>query len=301
MAISKGQTTTEQKPRDKYIGLSAVKILAINPTKEELEAIYGHPMDKEPNYSGVMEADGQQYKWMKVEFIVQSMDIPTFKDKVSFFLSSKKVTNGDKTKGRIMDKYGRTAWATREEIQNKQIPQYSNGPARIDSNYRVLYSGEYDLTNFIRKYLAIDNVDVYNGSSWEMRENPENYEVQLDSIEKILNGDLTEIKEAINFQPNNFVKVVWGVKQVNGFTYQTCFTGEFAVGFSKKTTQLDKVLNDLRERGYLKDEEYSTEPLKKYEVEATDLNSIITASNPFEQQIKEENNPFAPQEDALPF
>lgn len=301
MGIAKGQTTTEQKQRDKYIGLSAVKILAINPTRAELEYIYNRQIDKEPNYSGVMELDGQQHKWMKIDFIVQSLDIPDFKDKVSFFLSSKKVTNGDKTRGKIMDKYGRTAWATREEIQNNKIPQYTNGPARIDSNYRVLYSGEYDLTNFIRKYLAIDGVDVYNGSSWEMRENPENYEVQLDSIEKILNGDITEIKEAINFQPNNFVKVVWGVKQANGFTYQTCFTGEFAVGFSRRTTQLDKAINELKERGYMENEEYSTEPIKKYEVEATDLNSIITATNPFEKQTEEVNNPFAPKEDSLPF
>lgn len=303
MAIAKGQQTKESAPRKKYIGVSAVKILAVNPTKEELEKIYDHPMEKEPVYSGVTESDGQSHKWMKIDFIVQSMEIPDFKDKISFFLSTKKVTNGDKSKARIMDKYGRTAWATRDEVAAKAIPQYSNGPARIDSDYRVLYAGEYDLTNFIKKFLAIENVDVYNGSTWEMSAHPENCEVRLDTIEKIINGDITEIKEAINFQPNNFIKVVWGVKHSQGNTYQTCFTGEFAVGFSKRTTQLSKALDELKERGYMNEEEYSVEPIKEYSVEPTDLSSMVKpVENPFgENSTTTTANPFGTTANDFPY
>ena len=70
MAFGKGSATSVVEYK-KYIGIASLNVKAINPTKVELEKIYGRTLDKEPEYIGekVIEGVGT-VKTLKIDFIV---------------------------------------------------------------------------------------------------------------------------------------------------------------------------------------------------------------------------------------
>ena len=96
------------EPRKLYYGIAPVKILAVNPTKEELSSIYKGNVDKDPEYyltndNGVACA--------RIEFIVQTIateTAPSIKTRVGFFLQDADQWNNANTKCKVIDKFGRT-------------------------------------------------------------------------------------------------------------------------------------------------------------------------------------------------
>ena len=54
MAFGKIQETTEATEFKKYIGIAGCKVVAFNPTKEELSNLYGREITKDPEYYGVV-------------------------------------------------------------------------------------------------------------------------------------------------------------------------------------------------------------------------------------------------------
>ena len=94
---------------------------------------------------------------MRIDFFIETDEKTeiNLKNKITFFLSDSFMSNKENTKYKIIDRFGNTAWATVEEITNKQIPVYQNGPAAIDADYRKCYLGEEELTEFIKNYLNI--------------------------------------------------------------------------------------------------------------------------------------------------
>ncbi|MDQ9822852.1 hypothetical protein RFZ44_05690, partial [Acinetobacter sp. 163] len=72
--------------------------------------------------------------------------------------------------------------------------------------------GEEELTKFIKAYLNIPNVMKYVNNTWVMVDNPEDCEARLEHIEDYFKGNFKELREVIALQPNNRVKVLFGVK-----------------------------------------------------------------------------------------
>ena len=69
-AFGKAVESKETAPIKRYVGVAPVKIVAINPTKTELEKIYNTTLDKEPEYLGSNEKDGKSVPFVRVDFIV---------------------------------------------------------------------------------------------------------------------------------------------------------------------------------------------------------------------------------------
>ena len=173
-AFGKAVESKETTEIKRYVGIAPVQIVAINPTKKELETIYNTTIEKEPEYLGGVERDGKNIPYVRIDFIVRTnpdksngIEMTT---KTSFFIRKMFMTNKDNTKVKVVDKYGRTAWVTQDEFKNKLVPQYANGPARIDNNYRALYAGEEELLAFIKNYLGINDVDEYVDGNWRIEE-----------------------------------------------------------------------------------------------------------------------------------
>lgn len=57
MAVAAGRESTEGSAVKRYIGVAPVFVLTVNPSKEELEKIYGVEIEKDPEYLGEMEVD----------------------------------------------------------------------------------------------------------------------------------------------------------------------------------------------------------------------------------------------------
>lgn len=287
MAFASGKESTESTPVKRYIGIAPVYVKAVNPKKDELEKLYGTTLEKEPDYQGSVEIDGKEVPTVRLDFIVATdaekcgIDLVS---KVTIFLRQAYLYNREKTKVKVIDKYGRTAWVTSEELKTKAIPMYSNGPARLDADYRPLYQGEEDLTGFLQAYLNIPSVDKYVNGTWVLSDTPAESESRLDNIVKYFNGDYSELRDIIKFQPNNKVKVMFGVRNTSdGKMYQTTFTQKFLRNNASNVNAIQKVLDERKAAGALADIEFSTCDLKEYTVEATSFSSPSEATSaPFD-------------------
>lgn len=287
MAFSRGNESTEGVQFMRLYGMASVFVKGLNPNKAELEAFYGRDFDNEPVYTKEVDRNGVMVPQIALDFMVvadpekhktKDGNPIDFKSRVTIYLVRNYRTNKDGDKYLIIDKYGRTAWATKEEIDNGQVPMYKNGPARISKDYHVAYEGEEDLINFLRAYLNITSCEKYVNKEWVMLEDSKlpDCESSLEHIEDYFKGDLRELKEILSYQPNNKVKVCFGIKTVTtgpnaGRQYQTAYTKNFLKNSSTNYSKLDEEIQAAKARGSYADTEFSVEELHPYEVTASDL------------------------------
>ena len=283
MAFGKAQVSKEATEIKRYTGVGSVFVVGVNPNKTELEKLYDRELDKDPEY--LTEKDGVTSA--RIDFIIKTD--PTAKcsngiellTKFSMFIRNEYRFNKDKTKVQVIDKYGRTAWVTKEQAKNHEIPVYKNGPANIDKDYRPAYVGEEDITNFLKLFLGISNVEkwVKNEATGRREvvglvDNPEDCECRLENIEDYFKGKFNEIKDAINLMPNNKVKVLFGVRTTDeGKQYQDVYTRKF---LSNTVSVYDKLAEDVqnnKDNGAYPNTEFVIADLQEYTVNATNFNN----------------------------
>lgn len=288
MAIAKGKESIEGAQIKRYIGVAPVFVKGVNPNKKQMEALFNTELDKDPEYLGTMDIDGEQVPNARITFVVQPDP-----EKIGFEVNPMTVTlfvrkqyryNRDKTKVQVIDKYGRTAWVTIEQAKAKEIPMYANGPANLDKDYRPCYVGEEDLTNFLIAYLNIPSPMKYNREEkkWYLVDNPEESECRLDNIEALFKGDFTELEQAISWQPNNKVKIMFGVRTSDdNKQYQAAYTQMFLKNGITDYSKLDADMQERKNNGAYANTEFSVCPFKEYTIEET--------------KFKEDVDPFASQ------
>ena len=282
MALAKGKESTEELEIKRYVGVAPVYVLAVNPNKAKLEELYGRKLDKEPEY--VTEKDG--VKSARIDFIVKTnpercggVELIT---KVSFFVADSFIFGKEQTKTKIIDKYGRTAWVTKEEMKEHAIPQYSTGPANIDKDYRQCYKGEEELTEFMKVYLEIPNVQVYDRitGKWNMVEDPSQSEARLDHIADYFKGNFKELIDGISMQPNNQVKVLFGIKTTeDGKQYQDVFTSKVLKSSATNYGYLDTAVQERKANGGYPNTTFEICSLKEYGVEPTNFGTEEPTKN----------------------
>lgn len=285
MAFATGKESLESVGVKRYIGIAPVFVLGVNPTREELSAFYGGAnIENDPEYLGTAEVGPEGNKktvtQLRIDFILKTDPercggIETV-TKAAFFLKQEYKFNKDQSKVQIIDKYGRTAWATPDQVKGKLIPQYANGPANIDVDYRPAYIGEAELTEFMKVYLNIPNPMNYIKGAWVDKSPSEkaDAEARLDGIEAYFKGDLKELKRIISYQPKNKVKALFGVKTTSeGKEYQTVYTQMFLRNNSTDYSKLAKEIQDRRDNGALADTEFQMCEIKEHTIEATDFST----------------------------
>ena len=287
MAISKGNASKEAQEFKRYIGVCPVFVKAVNPNKAEHEKLFNTTLEEAPVYVQDKEDNnGNSYKNVRISLVLQpdvekiGFDMPLVT--MPLFITNQKQHGANSGKYQVVDKYGRFAWATEEEISAKEIPAYSNGKkADISNDYRIAYVGEEDLTNFIRVFLWIPSITKWDNNEKCMVPNtdvkPEECECRLDveSIEKLFKGDFSEIKEILGFQPNNKIKVCLGVRtdMNSGKLFQSVYTKKFMSNASTNYNSLDKALQaDIAyasEHNKTLNTEYSAKAVHEYSVTPT--------------------------------
>lgn len=301
MAFSKGQKRDAEISVKRYIGLAAVKILGVNPTAEEQNKFFNTTAFTEnPVYTGKGKAKNSkgediEVPQIRLNFVVRTN--PTIKcnngiemtTNVSIFLSKgfQYSHKNDVTKIKVIDEFGRTAWATAEDLKNHAIPVYANGPARISNNYRACYIGEEELLNFLKIYLGIPNPEVWNESQGKFVMKPaselEDCKCGFDNIEKYFNGDISEIKEILSYQPENMIKILFGVRTADdGKQYQAAYTRAFVSVTSTNYNRLKKDLEDAQAAGAFSTTAFEVCDLKEFNIQATDY-SKDAADDAFNQ------------------
>ena len=301
MAFAKGNESKEGVVIKHYVGMCPVKIVAVNPTKEELSKIYGHEVTNERNYVTEVERNGKTLKQVMISFIAQPAkikdkdeEVPNITVPIVFYIANDYIYNGDKSKVQIIDKYGRTAWATVEEVKEHKIPVYKNGPAHIDTDYHPALIGEPAVVEFLKKYLNLEEVEYFNreAGKYIQNANPDNCEASLSEIGEYFKGNFKELKNIIGYQPDNKIRVAFGVRKADdGRLFQVIYNKIVNKLRNTNYAAIDASIQQDKKNGGLRNTEYSVEPLHEYDVEATDFNKDPQVNeNPFTAPL---SNPFA--------
>lgn len=290
----------------KYIGVSSISVLAVNPKNDVLRK-YGWKIAddaEEPKYIIVSDKGGVKKQFAKVRFLVQLLDM---KDQpviaMDFLISPKARTNSNKElpKVQIIDSYGRTAWATEPEFRSKSIPQYEKGPASISSDYKACHGGEADIVLFLMKFLNVTPLQVFSRScnAWVPSKTPGR--LTIDNWEALCNGNAKEIVDFIKLMPDNKVRVCFGVQTTDdNKTYQTFMTDYYASNGSRpdgSTGLYTSFANRIEKNSEMYEKQgitFSAAPIKEWSVSATEV------AQP-QPTMFDENGNFNDAVDRLPF
>lgn len=257
-----------------YKGMAAFNIVAVNPNKKELETLLGRDIDNDPEYKSKNE-DGQDvirvtfYAKTNIEAKVNNgieLMVP-----ISFMITKAKKVGQGSGKIQIIDKYGRTAWATPEDVESKSIPLYKSGPANISKDYRPAYQGEEQLVDFLVNWLNIPGPMDYKDGQWVMKKDPSDSEVALD-MDALFKGNVAELQELTKLAASYLVKAAVGVKTNDeGKQYQAVFTRKFAKNAVTNYSKIDAAITEFQSNGGAPNTEFSVEPLHENTVTATEF------------------------------
>lgn len=261
MAISKGQ---KQIKFSRYVGVASVKVVAINPSNKELEKIFGRPTKEgtpEKNYLRTRDIDGKEVKVSDISIYVKTIpeecngiDLIT---SVRFSIENRVEYNKDGNKFKVIDKYGRCAWCTKEEFDAKTDMFTKNDgskyKASIDKNsYRKARVGEENLVKFIKTYLSIPNLEVYKNGVWVPNPNhaPSECEIMLDTIKDIAQKcKIDEIRDAIEpVMEENTIKGIIGIRTStkDNKMFQEMWNQEFIAYYSTNINWIIERVKDAK-------------------------------------------------------
>ena len=272
MAFATGNNNNGDNQFKRFYGIGVAKVLAVNPDKETFEKVRGFAPANDLVYVG--EQDG--IKYARLDFIVKinaedNNGIETT-GVLQFYIRQRFRFKADHSKIQIIDKYGRTAWATEAEVKAKAIPQYANGPANIDIDYRPCYEGEENLTEFLKTYINIPSVEKWeNKKVVGLIDDPSKAEARLAHIEDYFKGDFSELAEIISYQPDNKIKLMFGIKTTEDKRQFSVVYADKVLRPNAKNTALIDDLVGRKANGYAPNIEFFYGPIKEYVVEATDL------------------------------
>ena len=245
MAISNGVETKETQGGARLMtGLVPMMILAVNPSKKELEAIYGRDLEKEPEY---ISADEAGVKKLRVDFIMKTVindklgcneEIIT---KVPFFLEDKPAYTSDGSKVYMLNLYGENACIPVEDAKKNTLPD--NMQWYNTTKMRPAYRGEIELVGFLKQYLGIPNRAFKD----KVIPDVSKAEIQLEKIKNYFNGDIKEFVSVVNLRkPTNIILLAGGVRTTDD-------NKQYQAWYLKKplkygTTNLDYIKRDIAER-----------------------------------------------------
>ena len=215
----------------KKVGLFEANIIAINPTTEEFKDILGMELkedSKAAEYLGETK-DGNSY--LRVDVWLQKVNAED-KFKTSFFLEDKERENKDGTKKQYINSIGMCSWAADE---NDLAEWFTKG-----RDFRVAYTGEEDLYNFMRVWLAdLDYRDVDTVLQLEWK--------------KLMRGNVKDLKDQIGGEWAKSVVALATVivKEKDGESkeYQGIYNKAFLGGYALKQFRLVDYGNKRTQEG----------------------------------------------------
>ena len=208
MAITSNNSDQEVMNSIKnYSGISNFTVMAVNPTMQELHAME-IKVKQEPNY--FLELNGEDY--FKIAFWVKNEDL----------ITRMEILMQNKTK---VSKTGKNLWlnAIGQSTWSEEKPEYDWWQQPETS--RKAFGGEETLINFVKAWANVAPGD----------------NVYFDTIDKIVQGDVTELKELVKALSANQVRLLVGVKDGR---YQQVYTKIFGRIKPQRDDLFVKALND---------------------------------------------------------
>lgn len=275
LAIGKTQESTEGGESFKrYVGLASSYVLAVCPNKKELDELMGYESQSDPEY--IKEDD--KGKMAIITFIVKTdpesnNGIETV-NKATIILRPQAAYNKDQSKVQVIDQYGNFTWADTETAKAGGKIEHAS---KLDK-YRMACVGECALVDFLKKYLNVPDAYDYKNGVWVKKENGKSEEgvFALEHLKDYFKGDFSEIREAIKLQPNNKIKLLYGVRTTDdGKQYQqVCTREQMMLNNGAGTNSISKLarnLDDSKRSGSFSNVDYRVQELAEYDVQPTNL------------------------------
>lgn len=288
LAIGKTNESTEAQEFSKYMGYANSFVIGVNPTKAELEEIYGREMEKEPEYVG----EDEQGKFAYIHFIVKTDPNEGANPKKGtpghgieminrFMITLRPVpaVNQEGDQVTVIDDYGNYGRMLKSDADAHNKPVSVNGKElRIDAKYQIACVGQDILTHFLKTYLGMSNGFDYKNGAWVKKANAEDDLFKLEKLKDYFKGDVSEIKEILALRPNNKIKLLYGVRTTDdGKQYQqVCARDKFILRSNANENAISKMdadLKDAYDRGSFSNVEYKVQKLQEYDVQPTNLES----------------------------
>mgnify|MGYP003638439075 FL=1 len=226
-----------------YTGAENFKVVAVNPTKAELETMYGRELNFTPEYIGltkVTDGDGErEVPQVRLDFFLANED-NSITTKIQFYVGNThhKSASG---KYKCINSFGKDAWLDEDAVKNQTAPdnmQWYN----VDG-VKVARRGEVELISFLVNLLNLP----FNLS--KVADVSEAYaRIDKTEWETIFGGDVSLLRKLVD-STNNKVGVLLGVKtKGDGKLVQTSLNKHTLRQFTISSTKADKykyLLKDL--------------------------------------------------------
>ena len=230
----KKKEQVQQPEFSKKVGLFEANVIAINPSAEEYKDLLNIELKEDSKVVEYLGKSQDGNTTLRVDVWLEDVKSKE-KFKVSFFLEDKERENRDGTKKQYINSVGSCAWA---DDPNNLADWFTS------RDYRVAFTGEEDLYNFLRTWLG--NLDYRDAETT----------LQID-WKRLMKGNVKDIREqvggelATTFVAMATVKTV--VKDDEAREYQSVYNKAFLPAYSLKNFRLvnysdTKVLETLRQK-----------------------------------------------------
>jgi hypothetical protein len=166
-----------------YVGLEPLRVVAVNPTRAELNALYGKENsdeDKEIEYVSETESGVDK---IRISVYIKGLMSDKLYSK-SFFLEDEGRMNKDNTKYQYVNQVCQTAWSDIEDNLPGWFTKFTNKDKKVvgDKSFRIAKKGEGDFYEFVR--IALNKIDYYD------------LETQIEfNWKKMLKGNFDELNQ----------------------------------------------------------------------------------------------------------
>lgn len=228
----KKRESTNFESSVKRVGLFEGSVIAINPDAAEYKDILGIELKEDSKAAEYLGESQDGNTTLRVDFWLEESKTKE-KFKVTFYLEDKEKVNKDGTKKQYINNVGTCTWA--DDPNN--IPQWFSS-----REYRVAFSGEEDLYNFLRTWLG--ELDYRDAATT----------LQLD-WKKLMRGNIKDLKSQIGGEYCTNVVALATVKTVikedETKEYQAVYNRAFLPAYAIKQFRLvdfskPEILSGLR-------------------------------------------------------
>lgn len=230
---------------NKYVGTGEVKVLAFNPTTEQLDALLEREAKEDREEIEYLKADvpvkykkdGEELETTATRLFVDvwtEEKTTQTKTKTRFMLTDFPATNADGTKNQYINCIGQTTWIPIGDEDSLPLwfthwtkkDKASGEETHFPKDFRIAKRGEAELYDFITKWTNI--------SVWDSTQS-----VFLDNNKKFWKGNMSELNSLIPIFEDQTVLQQFGVRTTtktdeagNEVTseYQSVFTRAFCQG-----------------------------------------------------------------------
>tara|TARA_R110000782_G_scaffold9079_1_gene29417 strand:+ start:425 stop:1348 length:924 start_codon:yes stop_codon:yes gene_type:complete len=255
-----------------YTGVENFRVVAVNPTKEEMEKMYDRELNFTPEYVGttkVTDSDGErEVDQVRLDFFLANED-NSITTKVQFYVADTHHRSAT-GKYKCINSFGRDIWLEKDAVQTKTLPD--NLSWYNADGVKVAKRGETEMISFLVNLLNLPfNLDKVSDVS-------EAY-ARIDKAEwaKIIGGDVTLLRSIVA-GTNNKVGILLGVKTTGeGKLRQTALNKHTLRQFTLSSTKpakykyILKDLDDAKANGALGNVDFGprTLILGEHQLEAT--------------------------------